>query len=103
MQSIIEILLVAVKAGTAKKSGLPYSISEAHCVLRNDDGTAGAVGVLVVPKTLEAVAKPGLFTASFGLQAGNYGEDQGRIVARLTGLTPVPPGSVRRSPSVATA
>ena len=101
MQSILEILLIAVKAGKAKKSGLPYSISEAHCVLRNDDGTPGAVGVLVVPKTLEAVAKAGMFTASFGLQAGSYGEDQGRIVARLTGLTPVSPGAVRRAPSVA--
>jgi hypothetical protein len=101
MQSILEILLVTVKAGNAKKTGQPYSISEAHCVLRNDDGTPGAVGVLVVPKILEAVAKPGLFTASFGLQAASYGEQQGRIVAVLTGLTPVPANAVRRTPVAA--
>lgn len=98
-QSIIEVLLVTVKAGNAKKTGQPYSISEAHCVLRNDDGTPGAVGVLVVPKSLESVLTPetrGYFTASFGLQAGSYGETQGRIGAVLTGITPVPPAAMRR-------
>lgn len=95
MQSIIEILLISVKAGNSKKTGTPYSISEAHCVLRNDDGTAGAVGVLVVPKPLEAVAKVGLFTATFGLMAASYGENQGRIVAALTGLVPVASKSLK--------
>ena len=107
MQSILEILLVSVKSGISGKTKLPYSISEAHCVLRNDDGTPGAVGVLIVPKALEPVAKPGMFTANFGLQAASYGEQQGRIVAMLTGLTPVPAGAVRRvaapAPSTAAA
>lgn len=89
--SILEILLVTNKSGKAKKSGNEYSINEAHCVLRNEDGTPGAVGVLVIPKQLEEVAKQGMFTASFGLVAAQYGENQGRIVAQLTGLTPVPP------------
>lgn len=91
MQSFLEILVVTVKAGTAK-TGKPYSISEAHSVLRNDDGSPGAVGVLVVPKALESVCKPGMFTAGFALQAATYGEQQGRIVAVLASLTPVPPG-----------
>lgn len=95
MQSILEILVVNTKAGHSKKTNAPYSISEAHCVLRNEDGTAGAVGVLVVPKALEAVAKPGVYTAVFALTAASYGEQQGRIVAQLTGLTPV----VTRQPS----
>lgn len=90
MQSILEILVVTIKAGNAKKTGQPYSISEAHCILKNDDGTPGAVGVLVVPKALESVAQRGSYTASFGLQAASYGENQGRIVAVLTGLTPLP-------------
>lgn len=97
MQSILEILLVTVKSGNSKKTGNPYSISEAHCILRNEDGTPGAVGVLVVPKALEAVAKPGSFTASFGLVAGAFGEQQGRIVAVLAGLVPVPAGALRPS------
>lgn len=96
MQSILEILLVTVKSGTAKKSGQPYAISEAHCVLRNADGTPGAVGVLVVPKSLEDIAKPGIFTAAFGLVAASYGEQQGRIVAQLAGLVPVPAAALKR-------
>jgi hypothetical protein len=101
MQSILEILLVTVKSGTAKKSGQPYAISEAHCVLRNPDGSPGAVGVLVVPKSLESVAVPGMFTASFGLIAATYGEQQGRIVAQLAGLIPVPSGAMKTSPKPA--
>lgn len=96
MQSILEILLVTVKSGKSKKTGNDYAISEAHCVLRNQDGTPGAVGVLVVPKNLEEVAKPGLFTASFGLIAGSYGETQGRIVAVLAGLVPIPARSLAK-------
>ena len=97
MQSIIEILLVTVKSGTSKKTNQPYSISEAQCILRNEDGSPGAVGVLVVPKTLEEVAKPGMFTAAFGLVAASYGEQQGRIVAQLVGLNPLPPSALRRA------
>jgi hypothetical protein len=88
MQSILEILTLSVKAGNSKKTGLPFSITEAHCVIRNDDGSAAAVGVLVVPKALEGSAKVGLFTATFGLVAGSFGDNQGRIVAQLAGLMP---------------
>jgi hypothetical protein len=100
--SILEILLITNKSGTAKKSGVAYSINEAHCVLRNEDGTPGAVGVLVIPKRLEEKAKQGMFTASFGLVAASYGENQGRIVAELTDLNPVPP-SFRSKPAPAPA
>lgn len=92
MQSILEILVVNVKTGVSKKTGNPYSIPEAHCVLRNDDGTVGAVGVLKVPKTLEAVAKPGIFTAAFALEALTFGDNAGQIIASLKGLTALPPG-----------
>jgi hypothetical protein len=97
MQSILEILVINSKSGTAKKTGLPYTINEAHCVLRNADGSAGAVGVLTVPKDLEAVAKPGgIYTASFALEAPTYGENAGKIVAALKGLTPVPGNALRK-------
>lgn len=105
MQSIIEILLVNVKEGKAKKTGNDYRITEAHCVLRNDDGTPGAVGVLTVPKALEESARPGTYTASFALEAATFGENQGKIVAALKGLVPVPPSAQRRpaAPSPTTA
>jgi hypothetical protein len=96
MQSILEILVINTKTGTSKKSGNAYSIPEAQCVLRNDDGSVAAVGVLVIPKHLEEVAKPGMFTGSFALEAATFGENQGRIVAKLTGLTLVPPSAQRR-------
>lgn len=101
MQSILEILLVSIKTGVSKKTNAPFSISEAHCVLRNPDGTPGAVGVLVIPKSLEASAVVGTYTATFGLIAAGYGEQQGRIVAQLAGLTPLPPGALRRQPVAA--
>jgi len=96
MQSILEILVINTKAGKSKKTGNDYSIPEAQCVLRNDDGSVAAVGVLVIPKKLEDVAKPGVFTGSFALEAASYGENQGRIVAKLVGLTPVPPNALRK-------
>ena len=90
MQSILEILVVNTKSGTSKKTGNAYSIPEAQCVLKNEDGTVAAVGVLVIPKQLEEQAKPGSYTGTFALEAATFGENQGRIVAKLTGLTPLP-------------
>lgn len=103
MQSILEILVIHVKEGKAKKTGADYRIPEAHCVLRNDDDSVAAVGLLVIPKDLEEVAKAGQkYTASFALEAASFGENQGRIVARLVGLTPIPPGRAR-APATAQA
>lgn len=96
MQTVIEVLLVNVKEGTSKKTGNPYKISEAHCILRNDDGSAGAVGVLNVPKSLEAVAIPGVYTAGFALEVSSYGQDQGKVIAALKSLTPIPPGMFKK-------
>jgi hypothetical protein len=95
MQTIIQILLVNKKEGTAKKTGNAYDIREAHCVLRNEDGTAGAVGVLNVPKDLYDKAVPGVFTASFAVEAPTYGENQGKVIAVLKNLVPVPEGAFK--------
>lgn len=102
MQSILEILVVNTKSGNSKKTGQPYSIPEAQCVLKNDDGTVAAVGVLVIPKQLEEQAKPGSYTGTFALEAATFGENQGRIVAKLVGLTPLPPNFFKqaRTPAV---
>lgn len=98
MQSILEILTIHVREGVAKRTGTAYRIPEAHCVLRNDDNTVAAVGVLIIPKDLEEQAKAGgTYTAGFTLEAGSFGENQGRIVARLASLTPVQPGQLTRN------
>ncbi len=65
-------------------------------MLRDETGAAGAVGVLTIPKSLEEIAKPGVYTASFALEAPTYGENQGKVVAALKGLSPVPPGMFKR-------
>jgi hypothetical protein len=101
MHSVLEILLITVKEGKAKRTGNDYKISEAHCVLLNDDGTPGAVGVLNIPKALDSVARPGKFTAAFGLEASTFGDNAGKIVAVLAGLVPLPPGAIRTRPAAA--
>lgn len=95
MQSVLEILTVQTKEGIGKKSGQAYKIMEAHCVLRNDDGSAAAVGVLTVPKSLEESAKVGLYRAGFALEAPTFGENQGKIVAALKSLMPVAANQLR--------
>lgn len=97
MQSILEILVINTKSGKSKKTGNDYSIPEAQCVLKNDDGSVAAVGVLVIPKHLEEQAKPGSYTGSFALEAATFGENQGRIVAKLVGLTPLPADYFRKA------
>jgi hypothetical protein len=98
MNSILEILVINTKEGKSKKPPYAdYKISEAHCVLRDENGAAGAVGVLTIPRELEASARVGVFTAGFTLDARTYGEDAGKIVASLKSLTPVPPGAFRNA------
>jgi hypothetical protein len=96
MQTVLEILLVNTTTGNAKKTGQPYSISEAHCVLRDETGKAGAVGVLTIPKGLEASAVPGIYTAHFAMEAPTFGENQGKVIAVLKGLVACPPEMFRR-------
>ena len=96
MRSILEVLKIETKSGDSAKTGKPYAISTAHCIVRNDDGSISAVGTMRIPKVFEDVAKPGVFTASFGLATPDYGADQGKIVAQITSLTPVPSPSFKR-------
>ncbi|MCE4555012.1 hypothetical protein [Pelomonas cellulosilytica] len=91
MQSIVQILKVnEVKKGTSKKTGNPYEMQDAECILLNDDGTVGQVGALDIPKSLMGKVETGTFTASFAMQANWQSR---RLEAVLTGLVPVPPGT----------
>jgi len=99
MRTILEVLLINVKSGKSKKPPYnDYAIPEAHCVLRDEMGKAGAVGVLNLPKGFETVT-PGLYTASFAMEAPTYGENQGKVIAVLKGLVPVPPGAFKGNAS----
>lgn len=88
MQSLIQILKMnEPKTGVSGKTGKPYDMQDAECLLLNDDGSLAQVGVLQVPRALREVAKVGKFSASFALQA-NFASR--RIEAVLVGLTPIP-------------
>lgn len=87
MQSIIQVLKVnEPKTGTSKKTGNPYDMQDAECILLNDDGSVGSVGVLQVPKSLRETVAVGKFAATFALHS-NFASR--RIEAILVGLVPI--------------
>ena len=86
MQSKIKILKInEVRSGV--KNGKEWSMQDAECILMNDDGSIGNVGVLQLPKSLmgDKLPKHGDYTASFALHAGF----DRKINAVLTALTPL--------------
>lgn len=88
MQTKIKILKINVaRSGIVAKTGKPWEMQDAECILMNDDGSIGSVGVLQLPKTLMGVNAPkqGDYTASFALNAGI----DRKINAVLTALTPL--------------
>lgn len=91
MQSIIQVLKVNdLKSGISRKTGNPYEIQDAECILLKDDGSVDQVGVLQVPKSLRDKVHPGVFTGSFALRSNMQSR---QIEAVLTDITPVPPGT----------
>lgn len=96
MANILEILMLDVKTGVSK-AGKPYTLTEAHCLLRNEDGSPAGVGRTLLDKSVAETAKPGLYLCSFGLRAATYGEDSGLIVSSITALTAIQPSQLKRS------
>ena len=87
MQSLLQIIKVnEPRSGT--KDGRAWQMQDAECILLNDDGTVGSVGVLRLPKSLQGKVQTGTFTGSFALQPELSTR---RIMAVLVDLTPVPP------------
>ncbi|MFM0230816.1 cellulose synthase [Paraburkholderia sediminicola] len=93
----LTILAINVRSGVAQKTGRPYTIHEAQCILeQSKDGIPSVVvGVINLPETLAKEASPGDFLAEFALAQGN-GQDAGRLVPRITSL--VPHGNPRVQP-----
>jgi hypothetical protein len=86
VQSIIQILkLNEPKVGTSKKTGQPYDMQDAECMLLDDNGEISQVGVLQIPKSLRGKVDKGVYLGTFALQA-NFASR--RIEAVLTGLNP---------------
>lgn len=90
MQALIQIIKVnEPRNGTSQKTGKPWLMQDAECLLLGDDGSPQHVGVLLLPRSLtgDSAPKPGTYTGSFSLQSSLRDR---RIEAVLTGLVPVP-------------
>ena len=71
MQTIIQILKVN-EARSGNKDGRDWSMQDCECILLNDDGSVGEVGVCALPKDLIGKVAPGHYTASFTLAANGF-------------------------------
>ena len=89
----LTILSVNTRSGVSQKSGRPYTIREAQCILEQSvDGISNVVvGVINLPEAL-ADRPAGEYLAEFALAQGN-GQDAGRLVPRIVSL--IPYGNIR--------
>ncbi|MGX7005131.1 cellulose synthase [Caballeronia sp. KNU42] len=93
----LTIIAINVRSGVAQKTGRPYTIHEAQCILeQSKDGVSNVVvGVINLPDVLAKEVQPGDYLAEFLLAQGS-GQDAGRLVPRITSL--VPHGNPRPQP-----
>lgn len=84
----LQILAINTRSGVSQKSGRPYTIREAQCILEQEsDGVQNiVVGTINLPEAL-ADRQPGEYLAEFALAQGN-GNDAGRLVPRIVSLVP---------------
>lgn len=100
MQSILQILkLNDPKTGVSSKTGRPYDMQSAECLLLTDTGAVDQVGVLDVPKHLRDKVTLGTFLGSFAMRANMASR---KIEAVLVDLTPMPPQKPAAAPKPAT-
>lgn len=99
MHALIQVLKVNDKrSGVSAKTGKPWEMQDAECIVLNDDLTPSKVGVLRVPRDLLGKVDPGVYTGSFSLEP----DYQTRVIgAVLTGLVAVPDSAQRSMRSAA--
>lgn len=86
--SVVEILKINdLREGTSSKTGKKWQMQEAECILRDGDGGVAQVGVLDIPREMIGQLVPGLYMATFSLQA-HY--QTRKIGAMLVDLRPMP-------------
>lgn len=86
LTSIIRVLkLNEARKGVSQKTGKPYEMQDAECLLLTADGEIDQVGVLQIPKDLMGKVTAGDFIGSFALRPNLQTR---RIEAVLTGLQP---------------
>ena len=93
MQSVIQVLKVNdARKGVSRKTGNPYEMQDAECLLMTADGAIDQVGVLQIPRELMGKVALGTYSAVFALRSNMSSR---RIEAVLTNLTPLPPRSTK--------
>lgn len=99
LSSTIQILKVnPVESGVSKKTGSPWERHTAEAILLNDDGGIECVGKLDIPPSMRGLVTVGTFRGGFSFHVPTFGNDQGRITARLVSLN-VNPTKAVASPS----
>lgn len=95
MQSIIQILkLNEPKKGVSSKTGRPYDMRDAECMLLTEAGDVDQVGVLQIPQALREKVEalgPGKYLGSFALHADFASRRIGAVLTDLNPLTPQRP------------
>jgi hypothetical protein len=95
LTSIIQIIKVGA-VQDKKWEGREYQVQEAECLLLDENGEVESVGVLrLSEKFRKDPPVKGTYTAVFSLVASP--KDR-RIGALVTGLAPVPPNALTRTP-----
>lgn len=83
----VQILHCELRQGVSKKTGTPYKIMEAQCVISLPDENGQSrpqVAVAILPKTIEKPLSAGLYNITFGLGI----DIDRRLVARVTDVNP---------------
>jgi hypothetical protein len=103
LPAFIQILKVNdLRKGVGQKSGKPYEMQDAECMLLNESGELEQVGVLQLPKDMtgDAAPRPGVYIPTYGMRAGM--QDR-KIAPVILSLTPHPHGKVAQSSKSASA
>ena len=81
--SLLQVLRVDEKSGISSKTGRPYTMHTAQCIVLDDNGAPSLVGVLDIPRAMVGKVEVGTFLGSFSI-----GVDfrTGKIQAELVGL-----------------
>lgn len=90
--SVVQVLKVHDPREGIGKTGKPWKIQEAECILLDGDGAVAQVGVLDVPRDLVGLIAPGNYTASYSMRA--HWQTR-KIGPELVALTRIPPAAER--------
>jgi len=94
--STIQVLkLNEPNKGVSAKTGRPYDIQDAECILWDGEGAVSQVGILTIPTELRGKIEVGMYSGTFTMRADRQTR---RIGSVLVGLTPIPAVATKGAP-----